>query len=123
MSNLINYAATRANTCKIWYLMARVAPTELSFEQDFRLWPFHDMSMNHIKILGWITSIVFTKSSIDDNIARDFVQVRVETIEKYYQVLEISTQPTDNIKKLKLCVLYTWLFNSSDKVAQYFLAK
>ena len=123
MSNLINYATTGANTLKNWDIMTRAASTKISFEKDFRFWPFHDMFMNHIKNMGWITSIVFTKSGTDYNIAKYFLQVRIETIETYYQALEISTLPTDNIKKLKFRCLYTWIFNSSDKSAQDFLAK
>ena len=55
--------------------------------------------------------------------AKDFGQVRIETIETDDQSLEISTQPTDNIKKIEFCDLFTWIFNSSDKSAQYFLSK
>ena len=79
--------------------------------------------MNHIENMGWITSLVFTESGTDYNIAKYFGQVKIETIEIYYQALEIATRPTDNIKELKLRGLYTWLFNSSDKSAQDFLAK
>ena len=64
------------------------------------------MFKNHIKNMGWITSLVF-------NIAKYFGQVKLETIDKDYQALEIATQLTDNIKKLKFRGLYTWLFNSS----------
>ena len=81
------------------------------------------MFMNHIENMGWITSLVFTESGTDYNIAKYFGQVKIETIETDYQVPEIATQPTDNIKKLKFRGLYTWLFNSSDKLAQDFLAK
>ena len=81
------------------------------------------MFMNHIENMGWITSLVFTESGTDYNIAKDFGQVKIETIEIDYQALEIATQPTDIIKKLKFRGLYTWLFNSSDESAQYFLAK
>ena len=80
------------------------------------------MFMNHIKNMGWITSLVFTKSGTDYNIANYFGQVRIETIETDYQDLEISTQPTDNIKKLKFHGLYTCLFNSIDESAQDSLA-
>ena len=79
--------------------------------------------MNHIKNMGWITSLVFTESGTDYNIAKYFGQVKIETIETDYQALEIATQPTDNIKKLKFRGLYTWLFNSSDESAQDFLAE
>ena len=77
--------------------------------------------MNHIENMGWITSFIFTESSKDYNIAKYFGQVKIETIETEYQALEISTQPTDNIKKLKSRGLYTWFFNSSDESAQDFL--
>ena len=87
MSNLINYSATGANTLKNWDLMTRSAPTKLSVGKYFRFWPFHDMFMNHIKNMGWIISIIFTKSGTDYNIAKDFVKFRLETIETYYQAL------------------------------------
>ena len=60
--------------------MTRSAPTKLSVDKDFRFWPFHEMFMNHIKNMGWITYLVFTKSDTDYNIAKDFGQVRIETI-------------------------------------------
>ena len=47
----------------------------------------------------------------------------METIDTDYQALEITTFPSDNVKKLKLYSLYTWLFNSSNKSAQYFRAE
>ena len=103
--------------------MTRAAPTKLYVEKYFQFWPFHEMFMNHIENMGWITSLVFTESGTDYNIAEYFGQVRIDTIDTYYQALEIATQPTDNIKKIKLRVLYTWLFNSSDKLAQDFLAE
>ena len=81
------------------------------------------MFMNHIKNMGWITSIVFAESGTYYNIAKDFGQLKIETIETDYQALEIVTQPTDNIKRLKLRGLYTWIFNSSDELAQDFCAK
>ena len=56
------------------------------------------MFMNHIKNMGWITCLVFTKSGTGYNIAKYFGQVIIETIEIDYQDLEIATQPTDNIK-------------------------
>ena len=123
MSNLINYAATEANALKNWDLMTRAAPIKLSVEKDFQFWPFHEMFMNHIENMGWITSLVFTESGTDYNIAKDFGQVKVETIETDYKALEVATQSTDNIKKLKLRGLYTWLFNSSNESAQDFLAE
>ena len=79
--------------------------------------------MNHINNMGWITCLIFIESGTYKNIAKDFGQVIIETIETYYQALEISIQPTDNINKLKFFSLYTWLFNSSDELAQHFLAK
>ena len=91
MSNLINYAATGANAIKNWDLMNRAAPTKLYVEKDFRFWLFHEMFMNHIKNMGWITSLIFTESGKDHNIAKYFGQVKIETIETDYQVLEIST--------------------------------
>ena len=45
--------------------------------------------MNHIENMGWITSLVFTKSGIDCNTEKDFGQFRLETIETDYQALEI----------------------------------
>ena len=45
------------------------------------------MFMNHIKNMGWITYLVFTKSGTDYNIAEDFGQVIIETIEVDYQAL------------------------------------
>ena len=73
--------------------------------------------------MGWITSLVFTKSDTDYNIAKDFGQAKIETIETDHQTLKIATQPTDNIKKIKFCGLYNWFFNSRDELAQDFLAK
>ena len=99
------------------------APKRLFVEKDLRFWPFHEMFINHIKNMGLIISLIFTESGTYYNIAKDFVRIRIETIEKDYQTLEISTQPTDNIKKPKFCGLYTWLFNSSDGSAQDFLVK
>ena len=123
MSNLINYAATGANALKNWDLMTRATPTKLSVEKDFRFWPFHEIFMNHIKNMGWITSLIFTESGTDYNITKDFGQFKIEALETDYQALEIATQPTDDIKKLKFRGLYTWLFNSSNESAQDFLAK
>ena len=103
--------------------MTRAAPTKLSIKKDFRFWTFHEMFMNHIKDIDWIKSPVFTKSATDYNIAKDFGQVRLDTIQTDYQALEISTLPTDNIKKLKFRGLYTWLLKSSNESDQDFFAK
>ena len=43
--------------------------------------------MNHIKNMGWITSLVFTESITDYKIAKEFGQVIKETIEMDYQTL------------------------------------
>ena len=75
MSNLINYAATGANTLKNWDLMTRVAPMKLSIKKDFRFWLFHELFMNRIKNMGWITSLVFIESGTYYNIANYFGQV------------------------------------------------
>ena len=45
------------------------------------------MFMDHIKNMIWITSLVFTESGTDYNIAKDFRKVRIETIETDYQAL------------------------------------
>ena len=79
--------------------------------------------MNSIDNMSWITYLIFTKSGTDYNIVKIFGQARIETIETDYQVLEIFTQPTDDINELKSVNLYTWIFNSSDESAQYFLSK
>ena len=68
--------------------------------------------------MGWFISLVFTESGTYYNVTNDFVQVKLETIEKEYQALEISSIPTDNTKKPKYCSLYTWICNSSNKSAQ-----
>ena len=94
MPNLINYTANGANDIKNWDIMTRAAPTKLSVEKDFRFWPFHEMFMNHIENMGWITSLVFTESGTDYNIANYFGKVRIETVETDYQALKIVTQPT-----------------------------
>ena len=73
--------------------------------------------------MGWITSLVFVESGTYYNIANNFRQFRIDSIEIDYQAPEISTQPTDNIKKIKFHSLYTWIFNSSDKSAQDLLAE
>ena len=92
MSGLINSDATVENALKNWDLMKRASPKKLSSENDFRIWTFHDMFMNHIKNMGWITSLVFTKLGRYYNIAKYFGQVRIETIDIDYQAMEISTQ-------------------------------
>ena len=81
--------------------MTKAAPTKISVEIFFRFWPFYEMFINHIENMGWIASLVFTKSGTDYKIAKDFVQVRLEITETDYQALEISTLTTDDIKKLK----------------------
>ena len=81
------------------------------------------MFMNHIENMGWITSLVSTESGTDYNIVNHFGQVKIETIETDYQELEIATQITDNIKKLKFRGLYTWLFNSSTNRLKIYLPK
>ena len=65
------------------------------------------MFMNQIENMGWITYLVFTESGTYYNIAKDFGQVKIETIEIDYQALEIANQPTGIIKKLKFRGLYT----------------
>ena len=102
--------------------MIRAPTTKISVEKDFRFSPFNEMFMNHIKNMSWFTSLVFIKSGIDYNIGRYFVQLRLEAIETEYQTLEISTIPTDNIKKIKFRGLYTWIFNSSNKSTHDFFA-
>ena len=79
--------------------------------------------MNHIENMVWITSLVFTELGTYYNIAKAFEQVKIDTIEIDYQALEVATQLTDNIKKIKFRGLYTWLFNSSDESSQDLLAK
>ena len=61
--------------------MTRATPTKLSVGEDFRIWPFYEMFMNHIKNMVFLTSIVFTESGIDYNIAKDFGQFKLDTIE------------------------------------------
>ena len=87
MSNLINYTVTGANAPKNWDLTTRAAPTKPSVEKDFRFWPFHEMFMNHIENMGWITSLIFTESGTDYNIAKYFGQVKIDTVEIDYQAL------------------------------------
>ena len=81
------------------------------------------MFMNHIENMGWLASLVFTESVTGYNIAKDFGEIKLETIETECQDLELSTSPNDNIKKIKYHGLYIWIFNSSDKLAQDFLAE
>ena len=45
------------------------------------------MFMNNVKNMGWLTSLVFTESGIDYNIAKDFGQVKLDTIKKEYQAM------------------------------------
>ena len=87
--------------------MTRSAPTKIYVEKDFWFWPFYEMLMNHIENIGWITSLVFTKLGIYYKIAKDFWKVIIKVIETDYQALKISTQSTDNIKKLKFRDLFT----------------
>ena len=123
MSNLINYIATRSKALKIFGCNEQSGFHKNIWQERFCFWPFHKIFMNHIENMGWITYLVFTKSGTDYNIAEDYEKVRMKKIEKDYHALEIATQPTDNIKKLKLCGLQTWRFNSSKGSAQDFLAK
>ena len=81
-------------------LLKRSTPMKLSVEKYFRFWTFHEIFMNHIKNMGWLTSLIFTKSGTYYNITKDFGQVKLETIETEFQVLELSTSPNDSIKKL-----------------------
>ena len=87
MSNLINYTVTVSNALKNWVLMTRVAPIKLSVQKDFRFWSFHEMFVNHIKNMGWIIYLDFTESVTDYNIAKEFVQVKIETIDTDHQAL------------------------------------
>ena len=123
MSSLISYATTGANALKNWYLMTRSDRTKLYIEIKFRFWPFHEMFMNHIKNMGWLTYLVFAESGTNYNIAKYFGQVKLEMIKTEYQALELLVSPNDNITKLKYCGLYPWLFNSSHESAQYFLSE
>ena len=61
--------------------MTREAPTKLSVKNSFRFWPFHEILMNHIKNMGWLKYLVFTKSGTYYNIAKYFGEVKLETIE------------------------------------------
>ena len=58
-----------------------------SVEKDSRFWPFHEMFMNHIENMGWITYLVFTESGTYYNIAKGFGPIILEIIEKEYQAL------------------------------------
>ena len=49
--------------------------------------------------MSWLTSLVFTESVTYYNTTEDFGQVKLEKTEIEYQDREISTLPTDNIKK------------------------
>ena len=71
MSNLMNYSAIGANALPNWYLVTRAASTKLSVKKDFRFWPFHEMFMNKIENMGWLTSLVFSESGTYYNIAKD----------------------------------------------------
>ena len=102
--------------------MTRASPTKPSVKKDFRLWPFHEMLMNHIKNMGLIPSRFHQIRHILQH-CKGFGQLKKETIATNYQVLEIFTQPTYNIKKIKFRGLYTWLFNSSDESPQDLLAE
>ena len=84
MYNLINYTTTRVNALINWDIMTRAAPTKKSAEKDFRFLPYHEMFMNNIKNMGWITSLVFTESGTDYNIANYFRQIIIDTIETDY---------------------------------------
>ena len=108
---------------KNWDLLTRAAPTKISVKKYFRFWPFHEMFMNHIKDMRWLTSIFFTEPGIDYNTANDFVQDKQETIDTEYQVLELAISLNDSIRKLKYSGLYTWIFISSDESAQDLLSK
>ena len=45
------------------------------------------MFMNHIENMGWLKSIVFTKSGTDYNTAKDFGKFELEMLETEYQSL------------------------------------
>ena len=45
------------------------------------------MFINYIENMDWFTSLVFTKSGTNYNIAKDFGQVKLEMIETEYQAL------------------------------------
>ena len=81
------------------------------------------MFMNYIKNMGWMTSLVFTESGTEYKIPKNFDQIKLETVKTNYKALELAIIPNDNIKKLKYGGLYTWPFNTSNKLAQYLLAK
>ena len=90
MCNLTNYIDTRASAIENWDIVTKVDPTKLSVKKDFRLWTFYEMFMDHIENMGRITSLVLAKVDTDYNIAKDFGQFRIETIETDYKDLEIS---------------------------------
>ena len=46
------------------------------------------MFMNHIKNMGWLTSLVFTESVTDYNTTEDFGQVKLEKTEIECRVLD-----------------------------------
>ena len=108
---------------KNWNLITIAAPTKLFVKKDFRSWTFHEMFMNHIKNMGWLTSLVCTKSGTAYKTAKYFGQVKLETIKTSYQALELSTSPNYNMKKINYRDLYTWIFNSRDKLGQYFISE
>ena len=101
----------------------QIVPPKLSVSKYFLIWTFHEIFTIDTKNMGWFTSLVFTKLGKGYNIAKDFGHIRLETIETEYQALELSTITTDNIKIIKFRGLFTWIFNSSDKSAQFFFAK
>ena len=85
--------------------MTRLASKKIFVEKYFRFWPFHEIFINHIKNIGWLTPLVFTESGTYYNTAKDFGQVKLETIDKEYQDLELFTLPTDKIKTQTKCPL------------------
>ena len=100
ISTLINYAVTGANTFKNWDFITGTAPTELSVEKYYRFWLFNKIFMNHIKNMGWLTYLIFTKSGTGNNTRKDFSQVKLEKIETEYQALELSLSPIVSTTKL-----------------------
>ena len=54
---------------------------------------------------------------------RNFWYSPTSTLETEYQALELTISPNNTIMKLKYRDLYTWLFKSRDKLAQYFVSK
>ena len=67
--------------------------------------------------------LVFAESVTGYNIAKYFKRDQLDTIKTEYQDLELATTLNDTIKKLKYRGIFTWICNSSDKSAQYLLAK